>query len=64
MTNDQIIETKKIFYKAMLQNKNLFLTLSNKEYIVTKIELIDDNIRFKCDEFVTTFGEKFVKIKF
>ena len=32
--------------------------------IVTKIELIDDNVRFKCDEYVTTFGEKFVKIKF
>lgn len=58
------MKTKQNFYQNLLQNKNLFITLSNKEYIVTKFEPICDNFRFFCDEFVASFGEKFVKIKF
>lgn len=58
------IQIKQIFYQKLLETKNLFIILLNKEYVVTKFEPIDDNFRFYCDEFIQSFSEKFVKIKF
>ena len=55
---------KSNFYQNMLQSKNLFIILHNKEYIVTKFKLNDDRFGFFCDRFDQSFGENYVKLKF
>jgi hypothetical protein len=61
--NNQI-KIKSNFYQKLLQSKNLYITLHNKEHIVTNFELIDDKFCFICDRFDQSFGENYVKLKF
>jgi hypothetical protein len=58
------LKIKSNFYQKLLQTKNLFVILHNKEHIVTNFELIDDKFRFICDKFEQSFGENYVKLKF